>query len=290
MAVTNVNLTDTLSTFVTKTNTIATELGDLATLTTGADSSIVAAINSLDSDFRGGASLDTLTTTSKTFVGAINELQSEVLALDSANIGSLSTLNTDEQGSVVGAINELDSSLDSLNTTLVTRIRSSLSVSGDLSYNSSTGVFSTSGLASSTTDDLAEGSSNLYHTSERVDDRVNALLQEGSGITLTYSDSANTLTIAGAAQYADSDARNAISVTASTGLSYTASTGVLAGVNATTTVKGVAKFSSTNFTTSSGTVSIKNDGVARANLKDEVELIIYNSSGTAVKTLYGAGS
>ena len=46
------------------------------------------------------------------------------------------------------------------------------------------------------TDDLSEGSSNLYFTNERVDDRVNSLLTEGDGITLTYNDSANTLTIA----------------------------------------------------------------------------------------------
>ena len=46
------------------------------------------------------------------------------------------------------------------------------------------------------TDDLPEGSTNLYHTSERVDDRVNALLTAGSNITLTYDDAANTLTIA----------------------------------------------------------------------------------------------
>ena len=38
---------------------------------------------------------------------------------------------------------------------------------------------------------------NLYYTDERVDDRVNALLQAGANITLTYDDSANTLTIAG---------------------------------------------------------------------------------------------
>ena len=46
------------------------------------------------------------------------------------------------------------------------------------------------------TDDLSEGSSNLYFTNERVDDRVNALLTAGSNITLTYDDAANTLTIA----------------------------------------------------------------------------------------------
>ena len=37
---------------------------------------------------------------------------------------------------------------------------------------------------------------NLYYTDERVDDRVNALLQAGANITLTYDDTANTLTIA----------------------------------------------------------------------------------------------
>ena len=46
------------------------------------------------------------------------------------------------------------------------------------------------------TDDLPEGSTNQYHTNERVDDRVNALLQAGTNITLTYDDTANTLTIA----------------------------------------------------------------------------------------------
>ena len=46
-----------------------------------------------------------------------------------------------------------------------------------------------------TTDDLTEGSSNLYFTEERVNDRVNSLLEEGNNITLTYNESNNTLTI-----------------------------------------------------------------------------------------------
>ena len=45
------------------------------------------------------------------------------------------------------------------------------------------------------TDDIGEGS-NQYFTNERVDDRVNALLTAGSNVSLTYNDSANTLTIA----------------------------------------------------------------------------------------------
>jgi hypothetical protein len=49
------------------------------------------------------------------------------------------------------------------------RSRSSISVSGDLTYDPNTGIISTQGLASSTTDDLSEGSTNLYYLDSRVD-------------------------------------------------------------------------------------------------------------------------
>ena len=122
--------------------------------------------------------------------------------------------------------------------------------------------------SSSTTDNLSEGSTNLYHTNERVDDRVNALIQAGTNITTSYDDAAGTLTINSSGkteeeiedivnglivggtgisstyddaagtltlatsitQYADSDARGAISVTDSGGdgsLAYNNSTGVI---------------------------------------------------------------
>lgn len=47
-----------------------------------------------------------------------------------------------------------------------------------------------------TTDALDEGSINQYFTNERTDDRLNALLVEGSGIDFTYNDALNTFTIA----------------------------------------------------------------------------------------------
>ena len=80
------------------------------------------------------------------------------------------------------------------------------------------------------TDALTEGSSNLYFTNERVDDRVAALIVGGSNITATYDDAAGTLTLAGSAAYADANARQAISVTDSGGdgsLAYNNSTGVI---------------------------------------------------------------
>ena len=80
------------------------------------------------------------------------------------------------------------------------------------------------------TDALSEGSSNLYFTNERVDDRVASLIVGGSNITATYDDAAGTLTLAGSAAYSNADARQAISVTDAGGdgsLAYNNSTGVI---------------------------------------------------------------
>jgi hypothetical protein len=43
-----------------------------------------------------------------------------------------------------------------------------------------------------TTDETAEGSSNLYYTPERFDDRLNAMFIAGTNLTATYDDAANT--------------------------------------------------------------------------------------------------
>ena len=45
------------------------------------------------------------------------------------------------------------------------------------------------------TDEITEGSSNLYFTNERVDDRVNALLSAGVNVAISYDDANNDLEI-----------------------------------------------------------------------------------------------
>ena len=95
-------------------------------------------------------------------------------------------------------------------------VRTQLSASGDISYNSSTGVISFSqagapvtsvfgrtGAVTLTTSDVTgvintsnlTENTNLFYTNERVDDRVNALIQAGTNITTSYDDAAGTLTI-----------------------------------------------------------------------------------------------
>ena len=102
-------------------------------------------------------------------------------------------------------------------------------------------------IASTSTDSISEGSTNLYLTNERIDDRIAALLIGGTNITVTYSDDSDKLRIDGATgasgydlaandtddlsegssnlYFANSRARAAIS--GNKGLTYNSSTGVM---------------------------------------------------------------
>jgi len=52
-----------------------------------------------------------------------------------------------------------------------------------------------SGAVSLNTDDISEGSTNRYFSDERVDDRVAALLQAGSNVSIVYDDNLNRIVI-----------------------------------------------------------------------------------------------
>ena len=88
-------------------------------------------------------------------------------------------------------------------------VRAHFSAAGDLSYNSSTGVFSFDvedvytkanfdsdfnvAMDSGTTNDLAEGSNNLYYTTARADSDAKAALLGGTGVT--YDSSSGVISI-----------------------------------------------------------------------------------------------
>ena len=94
-------------------------------------------------------------------------------------------------------------------TTSTVAIGDDLTVAGNQSITGTLGVTGTitgsltgnvtgqvSDISNFTTANITENT-NLYYTNERVDDQVNSLLVGGTGITLTYDDTAGTLTIDG---------------------------------------------------------------------------------------------
>ena len=214
---------------------LRTELGDHSALTTKTTVSAVAAINELRDSMgaEGG-----LTTTAKNLVGAINEHDAEIGSASlntsantlrgainehEADIGNMS-LNT-TASNLTAAINEMHDSIGEValrtqSTTIKTAINelNDSIGAGGLNTTAQTLIGAINEIDADTTDAVSEGSSNLYFT--------------------------------------DTRARDALSVTGSTGLSYTAGTGVFAGVDATTTVKGVASFNTNDFVVSSGAVSL----------------------------------
>nr|BAR36718.1 hypothetical protein [uncultured Mediterranean phage uvMED] len=146
-------------------------------------------------------------------------------------------------------------------------------------------------LAQKTTDNIAEGSSNLFFTNERTDDRVAALIQNGTGITWTYDDASGTLTgvvslsafntsqltESGNLYYTDARARAAISEN-SAQLSYDSSTGVLtySQGNSDTVAEG-----STNLFYTDARVATKIDSYVNKAFVDALNVVAASTSGNA---------
>jgi hypothetical protein len=129
------------------------------------------------------------------------------------------------------------------------------------------------------TDDVSEGSSNLYFTAERVADTVGAMVTSNteSGITVAYDDADNTLdftvslagfTTANLSEntnlyYTDSRARNALS--GGTGISYDSGTGAIS-LTDTGYVTGVTAGTGLSGGGTSGTVTLNVSGITVSEL------------------------
>ena len=85
------------------------------------------------------------------------------------------------------------------------------------------------------TDDLTEGTTNLFSTTDRIQDAAASMITSAthSNISVAYDDALGTLTFTAGATYSDSDARSAIA--GGDGLAYNSSTGNMS-VN---TAKGI---------------------------------------------------
>ena len=89
--------------------------------------------------------------------------------------------------------NPFTNTLEVTNFTSTTNftVQGNLNITGNITYAQA----QVGSIANHDTDALAEGVSNLYFTDERVDDRVAALISGGTGISATYDDLGNLLTL-----------------------------------------------------------------------------------------------
>jgi len=165
-----------------------------------------------------------------------------VLSADTqSDVNFTSALNTKLTGIAAGATvgatwgTNISGTISVTNAQLAGSIANSKLANSSITINGS--AIALGGSATLTTANIAEGS-NLYFTNERVDDRVNALILDGEGITTTYNDGSGELTI-------DAEV-------------------------ATDSNKGVASFASADFDVSSGAVSVKSGGISNAQLAGSI--------------------
>ena len=171
---------------------------------------------------------------------SINNTTGVLSADTQSDVNFTSALNSKLAGIATGATAGADfasnvSNISVTNAQLAGSIANSKLANSSVTVNGSTVALG--GSITLTTANVAEGA-NLYYTDERVDDRVNALIVDGEGITTTYNDGGGTLTI---------DAEDA-----------------------TATNKGVASFAAADFDITSGAVSIKSGGISNAQLAGSI--------------------
>lgn len=196
-----------------------------------------------------------------------------------------------------------------------TETRAHFSAGGDLAYDSATGRFSitkfttANARASVSANDAGGDGSFSYNSTTGVftytgpsaaEVRAHFLAGEGIDITNgTISGENATDTNRGVASFSASDftvSAGAVSIKAlGVATAQIADGAITAGKLATNSVQNakILDGAVTAGKIATGAVTetkIGDDAVSRAKLKDEVALIIYNSAGTAVKTIYGAGS
>ena len=205
----------------------------------------------------GGGGSSTFTGLTDTFSSYTGQAYRYLMVNSSGDGVTTVTPNTDDVSEGSSNLYYTDERVDDRVSGLLTA-GSNITLNYDDAANTLTIASTASGgltdLSSSDTDDLSEGTSNLYHTDERVDDRVNSLLTAGSNINLTYDDAANTLTIASTASGGSGIALTDLSVSQSAAsgsglLAYNNTTGQFSYIPP--DVSGFATTSSVNATLSS---------------------------------------
>ena len=175
-------------------------------------------------------------------------------------------------------------------------VRSKFSAAGDLSYDSSTGVFSFDveqvytkanfdsdfnvAIDSATTDNLSEGSNNLYYTAARADSAAKAALLGGTGVT--YDSSTGVIAIGQAVGTSDDVTFNSVRGPAS----FVIDPAAVGDNTGTVKILGNLQVEGTTTTINSTTVSLNDknlvlaDSAADATAADGAGITINGASAT----------
>ena len=302
MARTHVNVTDHILDMKNKVNEISYDVGDIALISTsGQDSDVVQAINSLDSDIGGIANLttidkssikaaineldaeigaDTLTTSASTVKGAINEHEVQINNTDS-DIGTRTNLTTDADQNLVVAINEVDTNANTANATAnANTVKLGTITSGAMGTSAGTVGPAISELHTEITSATSNiGALNSLTTTNKSNlvaavSEVNGLLIDSAMIKNIFS-ATNTGTGYGALTYGNNGVYSLAKVTnnnirsaISAGEGIDIASGVISGELASYTNIGIAKFDSDGFTVNNGEVFIKANGISATQILD----------------------
>ena len=323
MARTHVNVTDHILDMKNKVNEISYDVGDIALISTsGQDSDVVQAINSLDSDIGGIANLttidkssikaaineldaeigaDTLTTSASTVKGAINEHEVQINNTDS-DIGTRTNLTTDADQNLVVAINEVDTNANTANATAnANTVKLGTITSGAMGTSAGTVGPAISELHTEITSATSNiGALNSLTTTNKSNlvaavSEVNGLLIDSAMIKNIFS-ATNTGTGYGALTYGNNGVYSLAKVTntnirsaISAGEGIDIASGVISGELASYTNIGIAKFDSDGFTVNNGEVFIKANGISATQILDGAvtTIKIADNAVTTAKILNG---
>lgn len=307
MAKSIINLTDNIATWVNKANTTVNRVGDLANLDSiiSQDSSLVGAINSIDSDHRHlidsnrtlinnkDSDLRVLIANNDSDVRYLIDSATTLINLrDSAvrvlitnldsDVGNRTSLLTNDKEDLVSAINEVKAQVNNLDS-------STSGITGDLNNLLLRDPIGASGT-------LVDAINNLDSdlTSPFFDQRVRDLFAATGDLTYDSSTgqfgvTVNTETIQDAVGTAMiGGTQNGIVVTyndAGDAFNFDVNDPII-------TISGDAAGSATmtNLANTTISVSLATNSVASNELNSAVRLRIYNQAGSIVKDLWGSGS